>query len=184
MPRKRVRQGPPAPLPEPRQPRAGWQNRIVGHGTEHAAQLLANPNNWRIHPKAQQDQLKGVLAEIGWVQSVIVNQRTGFVVDGHARVALAISKSEDELVPVAYVDLSPEEEAAVLATFDPLSAMAVKDEAAFESLKGSMADAYQKLLASACTAETLLSVASERAGSVNQKMIRCPHCGAEFQEAA
>src|SRR5690348_10145058 len=80
-----------------------WRNRIVGHGEEDPEQLLANPNNWRIHPKSQQDALKGVLSEVGWVQDVIVNKRTGFVVDGHARVALAISAGER--VPVVYVDL-------------------------------------------------------------------------------
>lgn len=58
-----------------------WRNRIVGEGMEDADQLLANPRNWRIHPKAQQDALEGVLREVGWVQRVIVNQRTGFVVD-------------------------------------------------------------------------------------------------------
>ena len=41
----------------------------------------------------------------------------GFVVDGHARVALAISAGER--VPVVYVDLSEKEEALILATLDP-----------------------------------------------------------------
>ena len=70
--------------------------------------------------------MAGVLAEVGWVQDIIVNKRTGFVVDGHARVALAISAGER--VPVVYVDLSENEEALILATLDPLSAMAVTDE--------------------------------------------------------
>ena len=52
-----------------------------------------------------------------------MNQRSGFVVDGHARVALALSRGE-ATVPVLYVDLEPEEEALVLATLDPISAMA------------------------------------------------------------
>jgi hypothetical protein len=121
-----------------------WQNRIVGHGEEAADQLLANPRNWRIHPKAQQDALKGVLSQIGWVQDVIVNQRTGFVVDGHARVALAISAGEK--VPVVYVDLSEEEEAAILATIDPLSAMAGRDEAIFADLVGGMDEAFKALV--------------------------------------
>ena len=40
-----------------------WRNRIVGHGEEAPDQLLANPKNWRIHPKAQQDA--GVHGEDG-----------------------------------------------------------------------------------------------------------------------
>jgi DNA modification methylase len=125
-------------------PTRQWKNRIVGHGEEDADQLLANPRNWRIHPKAQQDVLKGVLAQIGWVQDVIVNQRTGFVVDGHARVALAISAGER--VPVVYVDLSDEEEAAILATLDPISAMAGKDEAIFGELTAGMNEAFKALV--------------------------------------
>jgi DNA modification methylase len=113
-----------------------WRNRIVGHGEEDPEQLLANPRNWRIHPKAQQDALAGVLAEVGWVQDVIVNKRTGFVVDGHARVALAISAGER--VPVVYVDLSEKEEALILATLDPLSAMAATDEDLLAGLIGEL----------------------------------------------
>ena len=65
-----------------------WRNRITGHGQEAPDQLLANPRNWRVHPKAQQEALAAVLDQVGWVQDVIVNQRTGHVVDGHARIAL------------------------------------------------------------------------------------------------
>jgi len=122
-----------------------WRNRIVGHGEEDPTQLLANPKNWRIHPKAQQDALAGVLAEVGWVQDVIINQRTGFVVDGHARVAMAISAGER--VPVVYVDLSEEEEAVILATFDPISAMAAKDEEIFEELVRGMDECFRALVA-------------------------------------
>lgn len=110
-----------------------WENRIVGYGESAPDDLLANPDNWRVHPKNQQDAMAGALDQIGWVAPVIVNQRTGFVVDGHLRVAMAISEGAD-MVPVAYVDLSAEEEAVVLATFDPLTAMAVTDEQLLSSL--------------------------------------------------
>jgi ParB-like chromosome segregation protein Spo0J len=103
-----------------------WQNRIVGHGEVNPEELLANPANWRIHPRAQQDAMEGVLDEIGFVQSVLVNQRTGFVLDGHMRVSLALRK-DAKSIPVAYVDLTPEEEALVLATLDPIGAMAATD---------------------------------------------------------
>jgi DNA modification methylase len=112
-----------------------WQSRIIGEGVEDPNQLLANPANWRIHPQAQQDALSGVLDEVGWIQRVIVNQRTGFVLDGHLRVALAITRGEAE-VPVVYVDLSPDEERLVLATLDPLGAMAVADGELLRDLLG------------------------------------------------
>jgi hypothetical protein len=115
---------------------APWRSRIVGSGTEAPDQLRANPANWRIHPKAQQDALAGALDQIGWVQQVLVNQRSGFLVDGHARVALALSRGEKS-VPVVYLDLDPEEEALVLATLDPISAMAGQDS---EKLRELLAD--------------------------------------------
>ena len=45
-----------------------WRNRITGSGEEAPDQLLANPANWRIHPKAQQDALAGAIDAVGWVQ--------------------------------------------------------------------------------------------------------------------
>lgn len=112
-----------------------WNNRIVGHGEEAPDQLLANPRNWRIHPKAQQEALAGLLGQVGWVQDVIVNRRTGHVVDGHLRVALAISRQEPS-VPVVYVDLDEGEERLVLAALDPLAAMAGTDKAVLAGLVG------------------------------------------------
>ena len=104
-----------------------WRNRIVGHGTEAPDQLLANPANWRIHPIAQRNALAAVLDSVGWVQGVIVNRTSGHVVDGHLRVALALSRDEPTL-PVAYVELSADDEAIVLASLDPLAAMAGTDK--------------------------------------------------------
>ena len=57
---------------------SAWRNRIIGYGLEEATQLLANPKNWRIHPQEQQQALVGVLAQVGWVQNVVVNRRTGW----------------------------------------------------------------------------------------------------------
>jgi DNA modification methylase len=110
-----------------------WRNRIVDSGEERPDQLLANPANWRIHPRGQQEALAGSLDVVGWVQQVMVNRRTNHVVDGHARVALAISRNEPT-VPVLYVDLEPDEEALVLASLDPISAMADTDDAQLQAL--------------------------------------------------
>lgn len=112
---------------------AAWRNRIVGEGEEVPDQLLANPWQWKVHPKAQQDAIDGVLSEVGWVQRVIVNRQTQHLVDGHARVALAIRRGEKS-VPVIYVDLTEAEEKLVLASIDPLSAMAAADAGKLDEL--------------------------------------------------
>src|SRR5690349_1914024 len=57
-----------------------WRNRIAGHADVPPDQLLANPANWRTHPREQQRSLDG------------------HVVGGHLRVELAISRNEQPLV--------------------------------------------------------------------------------------
>jgi DNA modification methylase len=123
-----------------------WRNRIVGSGEERPDHLLSNPANWRVHPRNQQAALAGSLDSVGWVQQVLVNKRTGYVVDGHARVALALSRNEPT-VPVLYIDLDEDEERIVLATLDPIGAMAIADKATLESLLHDLAPAGDGLQA-------------------------------------
>ncbi|HOR79340.1 MAG TPA: hypothetical protein PLG04_11235, partial [Anaerolineaceae bacterium] len=109
------------------------KNRIVGSGEEQLDQIMFNPRNWRIHPLSQQDALKGVLEEVGWVQQVIVNKRTGNLIDGHLRCQLA-AREGAKTIPVVYVDVSEDEEALVLATLDPIGAMAATDKQKLDEL--------------------------------------------------
>jgi hypothetical protein len=109
------------------------KNRIVGSGDEQLDQIMFNPRNWRIHPLSQQDALKGVLEEVGWVQQVIVNKRTGNLIDGHLRCQLA-AREGAQTIPVVYVDVSEDEEALVLATLDPIGAMAATDKQKLDEL--------------------------------------------------
>ena len=114
-----------------------FANRIVGSGEESLDQIQFNPRNWRVHPLNQQNALKGVLEEVGWVQEVIINQRTGHLVDGHLRCQLA-AREGAKTIPVKYVDLSEEEEALVLSTLDPIAAMATTDKAKLDELFASI----------------------------------------------
>lgn len=109
------------------------RSRIVGEGEEAPDQLLANPMNWRRHPKNQQIALESLLRNVGWVQRVIVNQRTGHIVDGHLRVEVALRRNEPR-VPVLYVDLSEDEERIVLAAIDPIGGLAETDQAMLDDL--------------------------------------------------
>ena len=109
------------------------KNRIIGSGEEQLDQIMFNPRNWRIHPLSQQDALKGVLEEVGWVQQVIVNKRTGNLIDGHLRCQLA-AREGAQTIPVVYVDVSEDEESLVLATLDPIGAMAATDKQKLDEL--------------------------------------------------
>jgi DNA modification methylase len=109
-----------------------WQNRIVSSGYEDPAQLLANPYNFRHHPKNQQDALEGALNEIGWIQDVIVNTTTGHIIDGHLRVTMAMK--QNARVPVKYVELTEKEELIALATMDPIGALADQSQLELDQL--------------------------------------------------
>jgi hypothetical protein len=103
-----------------------WQNRIVGHREVPPSELKAHPLNWRTHPEAQATGLRAVLDRVGIVQGIVVSKATGRILDGHLRVEAALAAGQPT-VPIVEVDLSEEEERLVLATFDPLNAMADAD---------------------------------------------------------
>lgn len=171
---------------------APWKNRIVGSGAEAPDQLVANPKNWRRHPNVQRQAIRGALTEVGWVQQVIVNKRTGNLVDGHARVEEAL-RAEAPEVPVLYVDLSPEEEALVLATLDPIGSMAAIAGDRFAELMAEVTitdeglqDMVDRLAKkSGITDDYALSpdlFADPESGMVTD--YRCPRCGHEWSGKA
>jgi hypothetical protein len=99
------------------------RDRIIDFRRVKASELRPNPRNWRIHPKAQQDALRGILAEVGYVDALLARTLADGsleLIDGHLRA----ETTPDSVVPVLVVDLNDAEAAKVLATFDPLSAMA------------------------------------------------------------
>lgn len=102
---------------------APWRSRIIDSADVPPADLIPNPENWRRHPSEQRDALIAALDEVGWVAQVTVNRRTGRILDGHLRRDEAEARGEPT-VPVTYVDLSEDEERLVLATLDPIAAMA------------------------------------------------------------
>jgi DNA modification methylase len=122
----------------PASPPYAWRSRVVGHDEISPAELVANPLNWRLHPRGQQQAMAAVLTDIGWVDDVIVNRTTGHIVDGHLRVELALARHEPT-VPVTYVELSEAEERTILATFDPIGAMAHGDKERLAQLIGELA---------------------------------------------
>lgn len=132
---------------------AQWQSRIVRNGIARPSELTPNPLNYRRHPAHQHAALSDMLDQVGWVQQVVVNERTGHLVDGHLRVELAQRMGDTE-VPVLYVDLSPDEERLVLATLDPIAALAEGDGDVLQGLLAGLqinGDALQKMVADLST---------------------------------
>ena len=103
---------------------AQWKNRIIGLDQKPANEFNFNPLNWRKHPDQQREILRTLLGDVGWVTGVIENVRTGNLIDGHARIEEALRDDPTQLIPYIKVDLSQREEKLVLATLDPVSALA------------------------------------------------------------
>jgi hypothetical protein len=101
------------------------KNRIVGYGFVDKDQVLENPHNFRTHPRAQKEALDGSLSDLGWIAPVVLNRTSGHLIDGHLRAVLAAEHVSK--IPVAYVELSEEEEKEALVALDPIGAMATTD---------------------------------------------------------
>lgn len=97
-----------------------------------ASELLDNPKNWRRHPKEQLDAIDAVLREIGFAGAELTFETPNglMLFDGHARK----ERAGDEIVPVLVTDLTEEEADLLLASFDPIGAMAKADADALQSL--------------------------------------------------
>jgi hypothetical protein len=143
-----------------------WRNRIAGHADVAPAELVPNPRNWRTHPDEQQRALAGALGEVGWVAEVLVNRTTGHVVDGHLRIELALARDEPT-VPVTYVELSEDEERLVLASLDPLAAMAAAEEQQLAALLAGLEPADDALRALLDDLAREYGVDTDRAGLVD-----------------
>jgi hypothetical protein len=91
-----------------------------------AKDLVPNPKNWRVHPKAQASALRGLLAEVGYADALIARELPDGklqLIDGHLRA----ETTPNAMVPVLLLDVTEEEADKLLLTLDPLAGMAEAD---------------------------------------------------------
>lgn len=90
-----------------------------------ASKILPNPKNWRTHSEKQANAMRATLAEIGFADAVLVRETPNglMLIDGHLRTETA----GDAIVPVLVLDVTELEADKLLATLDPLAAMAGQD---------------------------------------------------------
>lgn len=112
----------------------GWKNRIIENGVLPAAQYSPHELNARRHPDAQRAALVGSLNTVGWVAPVVISAKSGKILDGHARVEEALVLGPDTPVPFVKVNVTAQEEAIILATLDPITAMASYEKETLDAL--------------------------------------------------
>lgn len=114
-----------------------------------ASELRPNPKNWRTHPQAQADALRGVLAEVGIADAVLARELEDgslMLIDGHLRT----ETMPTETIPVLVLDVNEAEADKILATLDPLAAMAEADAVKLDAILRDVdtgSEALQKMLA-------------------------------------
>jgi hypothetical protein len=99
-----------------------------------ASLIDPHPDNFRVHTDNQQSKLSAIMAEIGFVGTIIVRPyKKGRYqcLDGHERLSRF---APDEKIPCLVVKLSDEEAAKFLATFDTITGLAATDREALERL--------------------------------------------------
>jgi site-specific DNA-methyltransferase (adenine-specific) len=98
-----------------------------------AGDLTPNPKNWRTHPKAQADALRGILAEVGYADALLARELADgslMLVDGHLRA----ETTPDQEVPVLVLDIDEAEADKLLLSLDPLAALAETNAVALDAL--------------------------------------------------
>jgi hypothetical protein len=163
------------------------RNRIKEFTTIKAGELLPNPKNWRTHPKAQQEALRGILAEVGYVDAIMVRETPeGYmIIDGHLRA----ETTPDIEVPVLVLDVDEAEADKILLSFDPLAAMAEANSSALDALLRGVdtgSEALQQLFADLAETNGIVPPSFDPASADDQgrldetKKTTCPECGHEF----
>src|ERR1700687_3985017 len=102
-----------------------------------AKDLLANPKNWRVHPKTQAAALRGLLAEVGYADALLARELADGrlqLIDGHLRAETTPSA----MVPVLILDVTEAEAEKILLTLDPLAGMADSDSERLQALLNSV----------------------------------------------
>jgi hypothetical protein len=149
-----------------------------------ASELRASGMNWRLHGDQQKAAMRGILDEVGFVSGLIAfRDKRGklTLIDGHLRKEI----SGDELVPVQVVDLTEAEAKKILATFDPIGAMATSNAEALETLLAGVkieSEGVTKMLAELADAAGLNQVpnAPDAFPTVDETISTdhtCPKCG-------
>jgi len=150
-----------------------------------ARELLANPRNFRRHPKAQQTAMKAILDEVGFAGALLAREQDDgslMLIDGHLRA----ETTPDELVPVLVLDVTEYEANKILLTFDPLSSLATIDQAVLADLTKLTPFDSDELFGlvhslSDATPDFKPTTEEEQGKLTRKTTYTCPKCGNEFR---
>lgn len=151
-----------------------------------ASELLPHPANWRVHSDEQKDAMRGLLAEVGIAGAVLAYETDDGLrlIDGHLRTETIAANAE---VPVLVLDVDHDEAKKILATFDPISAMATADTDMLRELlnqietENSSVEAMLRELVGDEPKYEPISQDDQSRLDEGPK-VTCPECGCEFEK--
>jgi hypothetical protein len=101
--------------------------------------LTEHDLNWRTHPPYQTEVVAELIRKHGWIVPLVMNARSGKLIDGHDRRKIAIAQGMTA-VPVVIGDWPIEQEPEILASLDPSAMLAQGDPEALHRLMQQLAD--------------------------------------------
>jgi hypothetical protein len=113
-----------------------WKDRVKEFRRVPASELKANPKNWREHPPEQRKALGGVLDEVGIAGALLARETEDGLelIDGHLRTEM----DDATKWPVLILDVDEDEADIILATSDPIGAMASQNDKGLTDLIASI----------------------------------------------
>lgn len=106
--------------------------------------LNAHPGNWKDHPPEQRAALLASITRHGWLKTILYNDYTGRVLNGEARLLVALEQGLP-LVPVWAISATEDEERAILLEFDQTGYLREVDHLALISLIAAVAESDSPL---------------------------------------
>lgn len=153
-----------------------------------AGQLRPHPQNWRQHPSEQRHAMEHVLSEVGYANALLARECDDGqleLIDGHLRAEI----SPDQLVPVLILDVDEKEAATILATHDPLTALAEVETELLNSLAteidindGPIQKLLSNLLDDSETRVGLTEVANDQSAELNNRFQILVDCQNEDEQ--
>ena len=162
------------------------RNRVTEMRVIPASELQGRDGNWRLHPKFQRDSLRGVLESIG-----IAGALTAFhseaqggltLIDGHLRK----EDYPDTEWNVLILDVDDAEADVLLATLDPIAALAEAESSALDALLKTVeteSEAVKALLERLAAQEGIIDLAGVEFPEYDESIadeveyLECPECG-------
>lgn len=165
------------------------RNRVTEMRIMRAEEIQDHDGNWRTHPRFQRDGLRGVLEAIGIADGLkaYYSERQGglTLIDGHLRK----EDYPDTGWPVLVLDVNDAEADVLLATLDPIAALAEAESTALDALLRTVeteSEAVKALLEklafdTGAFVPDFLPVGIDEQPRLDQKSpVTCPECGCEF----